>query len=124
MGVKTKPRQEDKPSHPLLFSSPLGGSFSNPSTPPPWYQYLYSEAERSLNRLRSFNSYPDLRQLVPTDEHFRFHNDTRLFPQEQKPRLDFEEDNDIGIKNVAVAPSQSPPSTPPQHQSEVVRGNV
>ncbi|KAK7278928.1 hypothetical protein RJT34_23967 [Clitoria ternatea] len=98
--------------------------FSNPSTPPPWYQYRYSEAERSLNRLRSFNSYPDLRQLVPTDEHFRFHDDTRLFPREQKPRLDFEEDHDIGIENVAVAPSQSPPSTPPQHQSEVVRGNV
>ncbi|KAK7292635.1 hypothetical protein RJT34_15486 [Clitoria ternatea] len=74
--------------------------------------------------LRSFNSYPDLRQLVPTDEHFHFHNDTSLFPREQKPRLDFEEDHDIGIENVAVAPSQSPPPTPPEHQSEVVRGNV
>ncbi|KAK7295697.1 hypothetical protein RJT34_18608 [Clitoria ternatea] len=89
-------------------------------------EYLNAEeqSERSLNRLRSFNSYPDLRQLVPTDEHFHFHNDTSLFPREQKPRLDFEEDHDIGIENVAVAPSQSPPPTPPEHQSEVVRGNV
>ncbi|KAK7271903.1 hypothetical protein RJT34_28173 [Clitoria ternatea] len=45
-------------------------------------------------------------------------------PVYKKPRLVFEEDHDIGIENVAVAPSQSPPSTPPQHQSEVVRGNV
>ncbi|KAK7294392.1 hypothetical protein RJT34_17281 [Clitoria ternatea] len=102
----------------------LGRSFSNPSTPPPWYQYRYSDAERSLNRLRSFNSYPDLRQHVPADEHFRFYDDTRLYLRERKPRLDFEEDHDIIIENVAAAPSQSPPSTPPQHRSEAVRGNV
>ncbi|KAK7310829.1 hypothetical protein RJT34_08583 [Clitoria ternatea] len=91
-----------QPSHPLLFSSPLSRSFSNPSTPPPWYQYRYSDAERSLYRLRSFNSYLDLRQLVPVDEHFRFHDDTRLFLQEWNPRLDFEEDHDIGIENVTA----------------------
>ncbi|KAK7271990.1 hypothetical protein RJT34_28305 [Clitoria ternatea] len=46
--------------------------------PPPWYQYSKSP---SFNRLRSFNSYPDLRQESPwfaADQRWRFSDDTHF----------------------------------------------
>ncbi|KAK4269135.1 hypothetical protein QN277_022329 [Acacia crassicarpa] len=54
---------------------------SNPETPTRrWYEY--SESDRTvINRMRSFSSYPDLRQesmWVSGDERWRFHDDTRV----------------------------------------------
>jgi len=95
-------------------------TFSNPSTPPPtWYQYDYSYGHtprRSFNRLRSFSSYPDLRQPIPADERFRFYDDTYLL-RHRHPRNDAEEEEkEIGIDNVVTAS--------PQQGTETVRRNV
>lgn len=48
---------------------------------PPFSWYEYSEDRTSYNRLRSFNSYPDLRQeslWVAGDERWRFNDDTHV----------------------------------------------
>ncbi|BAT98347.1 hypothetical protein LR48_Vigan346s001900 [Vigna angularis] len=97
-----------------------GRTFSNPSTQPPtWYQYDYSYGHtprRSFNRLRSFSSYPDLRQQIPSDERFRFYDDTYLL-QHRHPRNDAEEEvKEIGIDNVVTAS--------PQQGTQTVRRNV
>ncbi|KAK7349273.1 hypothetical protein VNO77_06515 [Canavalia gladiata] len=91
-------------------------TFSNPSTPPPWYQY--SHTDRSLNRLRSFNSYPDLRQhssFVTADERYRFYDDTHLLLRHRQLRPEAEQqEEEMDFENVAAAP----PGT------EAVRRNV
>ncbi|XP_014515775.1 uncharacterized protein LOC106773586 [Vigna radiata var. radiata] len=97
-----------------------GRTFSNPSTQPPtWYQYDYSYGHtprRSFNRLRSFSSYPDLRQPIAADERFRFYDDT-YFLQHRHPRNDAEEEvKEIGIDNVVTAS--------PQQGTQTVRRNV
>ncbi|XP_027337644.1 verprolin-like [Abrus precatorius] len=97
-------------------------TFSNPSTPPPWYQY--SDTHRSFNRLRSFNSYPDLRQhssFSATDERYRFYDDTHLALLHRQQRTDAEGQEEVGFENVATAPPQSPP---PQHRTNAGRRNV
>ncbi|KAL1298336.1 hypothetical protein HN51_042707 [Arachis hypogaea] len=50
----------------------------NPETPMHWYEY--SERTPSYNRLRSFNSYPDLRQesWIAAEERWRFYDDTHV----------------------------------------------
>ncbi|XP_020219617.1 uncharacterized protein LOC109802610 [Cajanus cajan] len=90
-------------------------TFSNPSTPPPHcYHYNHSHTPyRSFNRLRSFNSYPDLRQQIAGEERFRFYDDTFLLrhhPQDGEIK-------EMVIEHVATAPPQSPPS-------QAVRRNV
>ncbi|TKY64315.1 verprolin protein [Spatholobus suberectus] len=91
-------------------------TFSNPSTPPHWYQCNYSQTpRRSFNRLRSFNSYPDLRQHIAADERFRFHDDTHLL-RHPRPEAEEEEEKEMVIEKVAAAPPQSPP--------DAVRRNV
>ncbi|ESW07495.1 hypothetical protein PHAVU_010G134400 [Phaseolus vulgaris] len=96
-------------------------TFSNPSTPPPtWYQYDYSHSHtprRSFNRLRSFNSYPDLRQPIAADERFRFYDDTYLLQHRHPSNEAEEEEKEIGIENVVTAP-------PPQQGTQTVRRNV
>lgn len=50
-----------------------------PPVPRPWYEY--SDHRITYNRLRSFRSYPDLRQeslWVAGDERWRFYDDTRV----------------------------------------------
>ncbi|KAG5036660.1 hypothetical protein AAZX31_07G033500 [Glycine max] len=98
-------------------------TFSNPSTPPSaWYQNDYSQIHnRSFNRLRSFNSYPDLRQQIAADERFRFYDDTYLLRhRNMRTETEEEEEKEIGIDNVATAPPQSPP----QQGMEAVGRNV
>ncbi|CAJ1950877.1 unnamed protein product [Sphenostylis stenocarpa] len=85
-------------------------TFSNPSTPPPaWYHYDYAHGHtprRSFNRLRSFNSYPDLRQPIAADERFRFYDDTYLLHHRHSRNDTEEEEKEIGIDNVVTAPPQ------------------
>lgn len=85
-------------------------TFSNPSTPPPqWYQYnnYNNGSQRSFNRLRSFNSYPDLRQEINADERFRFYDDTYLF-RNRNLRLEAEEEEkEVVIENVDTAAAQA-----------------
>ncbi|GAU42108.1 hypothetical protein TSUD_350820 [Trifolium subterraneum] len=52
-------------------------SFSNPETPPSWYD----DSNRSFNRLRTVGSVPDLRQrtvYVEDDDRYRFYDDTSV----------------------------------------------
>lgn len=97
-------------------------TFSNPSTPPPtWYQYDYSHSytpRRSFTRLRSFNSYPDLRQPIAADERFRFYDDTYLLQRghPSNEAEEEEEEKEIGVDNVVTAP--------PQLGTQTVRRNV
>ncbi|KAK2406468.1 hydroxyproline-rich glycoprotein family protein [Trifolium repens] len=52
-------------------------SFSNPETPPSWYD----DSNRSFNRLRAVGSVPDLRQrtvFVADDDRYRFYDDTSV----------------------------------------------
>ncbi|CAJ2663536.1 unnamed protein product [Trifolium pratense] len=52
-------------------------SFSNPETPPSWYD----DSNRSFNRLRTVGSVPDLRQrtvVVDDDDRYRFYDDTSV----------------------------------------------
>ncbi|KAJ1401022.1 hypothetical protein SESBI_29032 [Sesbania bispinosa] len=75
-------------------------SFSNPETPPPWYDY----PNRSFNRLRSFGSHPDLRDhssWVAADERFRFYDDTHLLLCHRRREPDAEEvEKEQGIENM------------------------
>ncbi|MED6118730.1 hypothetical protein PIB30_005573 [Stylosanthes scabra] len=106
-------------------------SKQNPETPIHWYEY--SERTPSYNRLRSFNSYPDLRQesWIAVEERWRFYDDTHLKSyrpsrpaagEQQK-----EEEHEI-VKNIEVdtfevrtteapssppVPAAVPPSPPP-----------
>ncbi|KDP40734.1 hypothetical protein JCGZ_24733 [Jatropha curcas] len=112
---------------------------SYPSTPVHrWYdhdQYQDRTAYNNLSRLRSFSSYPDLRQeslWTTADERWRFYDDTHLKnsyrfssdaqlqeedrPQQQqeKQETEKEEKEDVGIvKEVVYMPSSPPPSPPP-----------
>ncbi|XP_028807393.1 pollen-specific leucine-rich repeat extensin-like protein 1 [Neltuma alba] len=105
---------------------------SIPETPPRrWYEY--SESDRTVfNRMRSFNSYPDLRQeslWVAGDERWRFYDDTsvggyrgsdlddhrQLRHRHVRPEVVNEEQD--AIKNIAVdtfvVRAEEVPSAPP-----------
>ncbi|XP_058748931.1 uncharacterized protein LOC131621891 [Vicia villosa] len=72
--------------------------------PPPWYEY--SEDRTPYNRLRSFNSYPDLRQeswWVTGDGRWRFSDDTRVNGYNRGLDLNLkEEKEETGIKSVEL----------------------
>ncbi|KAK7335856.1 hypothetical protein VNO80_27950 [Phaseolus coccineus] len=84
----------------------------NPTTTPPWYEESYRTPYKLYNRLRSFNSYPDLRQESPwlsSDERWRFYDDTHV---NGYSRFDFEEES---VKNTEVIDKEVPPlpASPP-----------
>lgn len=109
------PRSDHYHHHPTTFS--------DPATPPHWYEY----SNRSFNRLRSFGSYPDLRQhssIVTDDERCLFYDDTHLLHRHRYSRIQAEEE--LGVENVRPTatfgevsaspvrkPSPPPPSPPP-----------
>lgn len=72
--------------------------------PPSWYEY--SEDRTPYNRLRSFNSYPDLRQeswWVTGDERWRFSDDTRVNGYNRGLDLNLkEEKEETSIKSIEV----------------------
>ncbi|KAF2323597.1 hypothetical protein GH714_036267 [Hevea brasiliensis] len=101
-----------------------------------WYdQYQDRPAYSSLNRLRSFSSYPDLRQeslWLTNDKRWRFYDDTHLNsyrvsspsdahrPQQQQHQQEQEEDVatkdvavDTNVKEVVCIPPPPPPPFPP-----------
>ncbi|XP_061360232.1 pollen-specific leucine-rich repeat extensin-like protein 1 [Gastrolobium bilobum] len=92
-------------------------SNNNATTPPPWYGYGYENSDRSFNRLRSFNSYPDLRQhdssWVDAGERSRFYDDTGLFLRHRPPRSDADEEEEMGFENVATVTSGEVDAAPP-----------
>ncbi|KAI4355483.1 hypothetical protein L6164_004252 [Bauhinia variegata] len=105
---------------------------SNPETPRRWYESPDRTSNRSFNRLRSINSYPDLRpesSWVTGDERWRFYDDTNvsghrgldLYEHRQlhHGQLRSEADEEpMAIKNTAVdtfvARSEEVPSSPPK----------
>nr|KYP58407.1 hypothetical protein KK1_013813 [Cajanus cajan] len=88
-GFSDTPHEYDKP---------------NPPTPPQWYEDSDLTPYKSYNRLRSFNSYPDLRQDSPADERWRFYDDTHINGYKVG-----EEESDT---NVQVVKKEVPPPTP------------
>ncbi|XP_068500634.1 uncharacterized protein [Phaseolus vulgaris] len=81
----------------------------SPATTPPWYEEPDRTPYKSYNRLRSFNSYPDLRQESPwlaSDERWRFYDDTHV---NGYSRFDFEEQS---VKKIEVVDKEVPPSPP------------
>ncbi|KAL2337918.1 hypothetical protein Fmac_012364 [Flemingia macrophylla] len=79
------------------------------STPPP-HSYHYNHYHTpygSFNRLRSFNSYPDLRQQLAGEERFRFYDDTYLL-RHHTPDSEEEQEKQMVIQNAATTPP--PPS--------------
>lgn len=105
--------------------------------------YPSTHAVNSFNRLRSFSSYPDLRQeslWLTNDERWRFYDDTHLhsyrFPsssdqvqdhrpqQQYQAKADQDEDSvtkdidvDISLKEVVYTPPPSSPLPPPHSPS-------
>lgn len=89
-------------------------TFSNPETPSLWYE----NSNRSFNRLRSFGSYPDLRQhslLVTGDERYRFYDDTRIHFRYKYPRFEDEElhRETVSSGEVYRSPMWQPENKPP-----------
>ncbi|OIW03764.1 hypothetical protein TanjilG_30040 [Lupinus angustifolius] len=97
-----------------------------------WYEYEYSDrtgySYKSFNRLRSINSYPDLRQestWVNSDERWRFYDDTHVNGyQERRPRPVTGEEElvmktlevdtfEVSKKEVSSAPQLLPAVEPP-----------
>ncbi|WVZ00507.1 hypothetical protein V8G54_026576 [Vigna mungo] len=92
----------------------------NPITTPRWYEETDRTSYKSYNRLRSFNSYPDLRQESPwltSDERWRFYDDTHV---NGYSRFDLEEESaenvEVVDKEVPVLPA-SPPPVPAEERS-------
>jgi hypothetical protein len=72
---------------------------------PPRFWYEYSEDRTSYNRLRSFNSYPDLRQeslWVAGDERWRFSDDTHVNGYRGLDSNFKEEKEEASTKNIEV----------------------
>ncbi|CAJ1955482.1 unnamed protein product [Sphenostylis stenocarpa] len=90
----------------------------NPTTPQPWYEESDRTPYKSYNRLRSFNSYPDLRQESPwlaADERWRFYDDTHVNGYRG---FDLDEES---VKNFEVVDKEVPPlpaSRPPVPAAE------
>ncbi|KAL2332248.1 hypothetical protein Fmac_019829 [Flemingia macrophylla] len=94
-----------------------------PSTPPQWYEDDSDPTPyRSYSRLRSFNSYPDLRQDPPwltADERWRFYDDTHVNCYRG---FDFEEHKvgeEEGVQNVQVVKREVPPPPPAPAPAEM-----
>lgn len=91
----------------------------NPTTTPRWYEETDRTSYKSYNRLRSFNSYPDLRQESPwltSDERWRFYDDTHV---NGYSRFDLEEESAENVevdKEVPLLPA-SPPPVPAEERS-------
>ncbi|XP_058750285.1 uncharacterized protein LOC131623304 [Vicia villosa] len=91
-------------------------SFSNPDTPPSWYE----NSNRSFNRLRSVGSYPDLRQpseLVTDDERYRFYDDTYVHFRHRFSRLEDEvqvHSETVTSGEVCLSPMRKPEMKPVQ----------
>ncbi|WRX26399.1 Protein of unknown function DUF761 [Theobroma cacao] len=122
---------------------------SNPSTPRQWYDYSSSSdrtAYNSLQRLRSSNSYPDLRPesswMMNGDDRWRFYDDTPLYNYRSRSRREHDREEvysnntkDIAVDTVhrpppppssspppaATASSPSPPQSPTPQPPKVVR---
>lgn len=89
----------------------------NPTTTPQWYEETDRTSYKSYNRLRSFNSYPDLRRESPwlaSDERWRFYDDTHV---NGYCRFDLEEES---VKNIEVVDKEVPllPASPPPVPAE------
>ncbi|MED6185420.1 hypothetical protein PIB30_056887 [Stylosanthes scabra] len=96
----------------------------NPETPIHWYEY--SERTPSYNRLRSFNSYPDLRQesWIAAEERWRFYDDTHVgrevrrrpsrpaAGEEQKEEQPQEIFKNIEVDTFEVRTTEAPSSPP------------
>lgn len=126
------------------YQNPSNVQKSYPSTPRRWneYQDRTPSYSNTLTRLRSFSSYPDLRQessWVTNDERWRFYDDTHLNnyrfassydqlhhddhddQQQQEEAKKQEEEDDVGTKDIAVDTlvihqkevSYTPPLPPP-----------
>jgi len=89
----------------------------NPTTTLPWYGESDRTPYKSYNRLRSFNSYPDLRQESPwlaPDERWRFYDDTHV----NGIVFDFEEDSVKNVDKKEAPPlAASPPPVPGEERS-------
>ncbi|CAK8560377.1 unnamed protein product [Lathyrus sativus] len=90
-------------------------SFSNPNTPPSWYQ----NSDRSFNRLRSVGSYPDLRQPpsleVANEERYRFYDDTHFQFRHRYSRLEAEDEvyrETVTSGEVCLSPMRLPEMEP------------
>ncbi|XP_022715190.1 serine/arginine repetitive matrix protein 1 [Durio zibethinus] len=104
---------------------------SNPSTPRQWYDYPSSSSDRkaynSLQRVRSSNSYPDLRLesswVMNNDDRWRFYDDTHLYNYRSRSRRENDQEQvyinntkDIVVHTVQTsspAPSSPQPASPP-----------
>ncbi|XP_061365142.1 verprolin [Gastrolobium bilobum] len=112
-----------------------------PETQQPWYEYSDRTPYKSHNRLRSFNSYPDLRQeslwAAADEQRWRFYDDTHVNGYRELD-LDAREE-ELGIKNIEVdtfisctkevprarqPPASPPPSPPPAPRSGDDRRNA
>ncbi|TKY48292.1 wiskott-Aldrich syndrome protein [Spatholobus suberectus] len=95
----------------------------NPPTPRPWHEESDRTPYKSCNMLRSFNSYPDLRQESPwlaADERWRFYDDTHVNGYRG---FDLEEESvkstEVVAKEVPPPPLVvSPPRAPAERRSE------
>ncbi|XP_027343418.1 dual specificity protein kinase splA [Abrus precatorius] len=89
----------------------------NSETPRSWYHYSdQNPSYKSYSRLRSFNSYPDLRQESPwlaADERWRFYDDTHVNGyRKQRPEAREEEEEEEGVKNIEVDVAKDVPTAP------------
>ncbi|CAL0322090.1 unnamed protein product [Lupinus luteus] len=113
-----------------------------------WYEYEYSDRTgynyKSFNRLRSINSYPDLRQestWVNSDERWRFYDDTHVNGYQDRRQRPVTGEEELGMKTLevdtfevskkevssapqplpAVEPPTPPPPPPPPRGKEARR---
>lgn len=114
-GFLTKNDNNETPTQTQTHTPRFERSFSNPDTPPSWYQ----NSNRSFNRLRSVGSYPDLRQPpsleAANEERYRFYDDTHFQFRHRYSRLEADDEvyrETVTSGEVCLSPMRVPEMKP------------